>query len=176
MALLHNQRESDGDASVNFHASYKSRPRVEFQLASASSKLEGQRGVQSSSVLDPQPLPVPTTFDTLYDPSHPDADWAGFVPRDATTKRAFSGHASQRSGLEQTEDGIISRQEKQEWAHRRRADASTISSVVRNGNPGIIGGISTENRWETENQRFAPPRSVWVRDITVTQTDLYIKN
>lgn len=159
--MLHGQRESDGDFPVAFHPSYTSRPKVEFQLAGQASQLEGRRGVLAKTMMDLAPRPVPTTFDTVHDPHHPQADWGGFVSKDAGFgKKSFAGHASQRIGLVQTEDGIISRDERQEWAHRRRGadDGSNTSSKLRNGNAGIIGGIGCENRWETENQRFASSR------------------
>lgn len=168
--MLHGQRESDGDYPVSFHPSYTSRPKVEFQLAASASHLEGRRGVQAASVMDMPPRAVPTTFDTVHDPQHPQADWGGFVSKDAGFgKKSFAGHASQRIGLVQTEDGIISRHEKQEWAHRRRGadDGSNTSSKLRNGNAGIIGGIGCENRWETENQRFASSRPTGRDQLTL---------
>ena len=169
--MLHNQRESDADWRVSSHPTYTNRPKVELQLAGQASALEGRRGVQAASILDQQPAAVPTTFDAVYDPQNPSADWGGFVLKDNSGRKAFNGHASQRSGLQQTEDGIVSRYEKQEWAHRRRADTSSEnkSSMLRFGNAGIIGGIECDNRFETESQRFAASRPTARDQLTLAK-------
>ena len=46
---------------------------------------------------DMAPAPVATTFQDVYDPSHPDADWSGLVSRDKYTRKHERGHVSQHS-------------------------------------------------------------------------------
>ena len=152
--MLHNQRESDGDYYAKQHPTYTNRPSVELQLASAACKLAGLRGVLSGTVLD-KPVPaVPATQDAVYDPSSDKADWGGMVSKEQLGKKLFSGHASMARGIEQTENGMVSLSTAQEWGRRRQPSAET-SKVLRFGNQGIIGGISADNRWETESDRFS---------------------
>lgn len=48
----------------------------------------------------------------------------------------------------QTEEGIVSRVEKGEWNHIRRN-----SNPLARGQPDLIGGIDTENHFQTTSQR-----------------------
>ena len=151
--MFHNQRESDGDAYPPTHPSFTTRRPVEMQIAAAACKLEGQRGAISGTVNDPVPKEVPPTNDALYDPTHAAADWGGMVPKEQLGKKLFSMHASQSRGIIQTEDGIIGLSEAQQWGRKR--NVTEVPSVLRHGNQGIIGGISCDNRWETEASRFS---------------------
>jgi len=66
-------RESDY-AERRIHPSYTTKPVPVFQLHCQTSKFVEK----DDSQLQPQNTvvePVPTTWDTFYDPSHPDADW-----------------------------------------------------------------------------------------------------
>jgi len=108
--------------------------------------------VKLGSVLDNMPAPVPTTFDTRYNPDHPKADWAGYVPTETLGKRAFTGHAAQQEGIVNSEDGMVSCVAPISVWDRKRQPVGT-SDVLRHGNKGIIGGIGTDNPWETEARR-----------------------
>jgi len=151
--MLHNQRESDGDVFPPTHPSYTNRPKVELQLASAACRLEGVRGAQLGTVNDYVPPVVPPTHDSLFAPDNQLSDWGGMVRKDDLGKKLFSGHSSQASGIEQTENGFVSLSAPQEWG--RKKIPTETSKVLRYGSPGIIGGISSENRWETESSRFS---------------------
>ena len=151
--MFHNQRESDGDAYPPTHPSFTTRRPVEMQIAAAACKLEGARGAISGTVNDPVPREVPPTNAALYDPTHGAADWGGMVPKEQLGKKLFTNHASQSRGIIQTEDGIIGLAEAQQWGRKR--NVTEVPSVLRHGNQGIIGGISCENRWETEAARFS---------------------
>lgn len=53
-----------------------------------------------------------------------------------------------QSGLIQTEEGIVSKTEKGEWNHIRRN-----SNPLARGQSDLIGGIDTENHFQTTSQR-----------------------
>ncbi len=63
-------------------------------------------------------------------------------------KKHVSNHRSQQVGIVQTEEGIVSVEEKAEFARLRRA-----SDVPNRGNPELIGGISTKDHYQTNYQR-----------------------
>jgi len=151
--MLSGQRESDGDWYPPTHPSYR-KTVPESQRAAQASGFEGQRGVKLGSVLDHMPAPVPTTFDTRYNPDHPKADWAGFVPTETLGKRAFKGHAAQQEGIVNSEDGMVSCVAPISVWDRKRQPVGT-SDILRHGNKGIIGGIGAESPWETEARRAA---------------------
>jgi hypothetical protein len=103
-----------------------------------------------------QPIPaVPTTYDTRYDPNHPDADWTGQVSRSTAQRKHCTDHSSQRLGIEQSEYGIIAKVEKKEWANRRQHHLGE----AKNGSQILLGGVSgvggDADRFKTEYRRFA---------------------
>ena len=62
-------REQDGVRQVsNMHPSYRTKPAVLNQLSAAHSHMEENSGVKLATVSDQAPRPVPTTYDTRYDP------------------------------------------------------------------------------------------------------------
>jgi hypothetical protein len=78
---------------------------------------------------------------------------SGLVSKKSAFQRKHrSDHVSQKTGVIQTEEGILSIDERQEFPRRRR-DADT--NVVATG--GIIGGIdiSTEQRYQTNYRSLA---------------------
>ena len=157
-------REDDGpwygrDASM-MHPSYRNKPKVGFQEAAQQLPLEGSAGVKLGSVLDEQARPVPTTYDTRYDPAHPKADWAGSV---AIQERAhYNGHRAMQEGITtELEGGIVSKQEVKPFLSRRRGNGPSMTATT----PGLIGGISgtSEDRY-TSVARAASRREPTSRD------------
>ena len=57
------------------HPSYKNKPVPALQKVAQNSKFESER-----EIIDPTslsiPVPIPTTWDTKFDPNNPKADWA----------------------------------------------------------------------------------------------------
>lgn len=134
-------REDDGpwygrDKEV-MHPSYRNKPKVGFQEAARQLPLEGTSGVKLGSVLDEQARPVPTTYDTRYDPANPQADWAGSV---AVSERAhYSGHRALSEGITtEIEGGYMGKQEVKPFLSRRRGTGPSMTATT----PGLIGGIS----------------------------------
>jgi hypothetical protein len=62
-------------------------------------------------------------------------------------KKHSSNHRSQQSGIIQTEEGLVSVTEREEWNHLRRP-----SNQSRPADP-LIGGISTNDHYQTTSQR-----------------------
>src|SRR5690349_4724867 len=89
--------------------------------------------------------PVPETFtpshDEIYDPSHPDADWAGLVKKTAYTRKHERDHVSQRTCIMHTAEGIVSKQERHEFP-RKKKDYDTN---VTQGTPNLIAGVLPPN-------------------------------
>jgi hypothetical protein len=117
-----------------------------LQAISRNSPFDSGSSATGQSRRDYPPEPVPTTWDTKVDPTHRDADWAGLVTK-GNERRHASDHRALASGLIQTEQGIVSANEKSEWLRKRREHATT-------GDTSLIGGSgdSETDRWKTCNQ------------------------
>jgi len=170
--MLHGQRESDGDYWAPTHPTYTNRPKVELQIASAACKLEDQRP-RMGTVGDHVPPAVPPTNDTMYDPRNERADWGGMVCKDNLGKKLFTNHASMARGIEQTEHGMVSVAPLSEWGRKRVP--TEISKVLKYGNEGIIGGITCENRWETESARFSSGAGTRLDQLSMSKQAAAIK-
>lgn len=139
-------RESDfKDRKI--HPSFTNKPVPSFQLQCQSSKLE----VTEAPVVTPREV-VPTTWDCYHDPSHPLADWAGMVQRDLAfnQRKHRSDHVSQQVCLEHTDKGIISMED----VHHYRKGKNPAAAQLENTR-SLIGGIETNNRYETTYHRQA---------------------
>lgn len=111
-------------------------------------------GTTQKDVLGRQvPEKVPVTRDVYYDPSHPMADWGGYVSKKHPQKIHHSNHRSQQIGIECTENGIISRNERQEFPNRRRADESQVQTTKQTYK---MAGIAQPgfDRWQTNYKSF----------------------
>lgn len=138
-------RESDVTAK-NPHKIVQQVPTL--QAVSRASRFdEGSTTVGSSRNLYP-PEPVPTTWDTRIDPTHRDADWAGLVPK-GNHRRHVNEHRAQVTGLMQTEQGIVSVSEKEEWLRKRRDNTASTDTSLIGGN-----GASGDDHWKTSIQRM----------------------
>lgn len=138
------------------HPSYRNKPLAAFQQVAMNSKLDDSANRQKIANVDvfhqPQPEAVPVTYDTVYDPSHPDADWAGMVSLRYQHKKHTHDHASQRMSIAQTEHGIVAKEERQEWGHKKQPEGAS-----KNRSQFIIAGEVDPgaDRFKTEYRRFA---------------------
>lgn len=151
------------------HPTFAKKPLVENQAVARVSRMEESSGVKLATVHDQAPKPVPTTWDTTYDPSNPNADWAGNV---ATRERAhFSGHRSMQSGISQESDGFISKDEQPMWSNKRRGNAAAMAST-----PGLIGGIScgnTEEQYKSVAHRQAALEGTMEDQFTLAKRSIH---
>ena len=147
-------RESD-EEQRRIHPSYKNKPVPYLQAQIQSSRFDevptSQRS-QMSAIISQAPDTIPASFDTYYDPNHPMADWSGFVKKDFYGKAHTRQHRSQQTGIEQTEHGIISKDERKLFDNRRRGE----EAKDRNATTYYYGGVAEPsfNRWETTHQSF----------------------
>ena len=133
-------REQDAVRDVQgMHPSFRRKAPVENQISAAASRMESQPGVRLSTVNDSAPQPVPTTWDTKYDPNHPNADWSGSYQ--VAERAHYSGHRSMEGHIDQRPDGFIANQEQPMWSSKRRGQA--VGGL--NSTPGLIGGIGVDN-------------------------------
>lgn len=117
-----------------------------LQSISRNSQFEGGSSASGQSRRDYPPEPVPTTWDTKVDPTHRDADWAGLITK-GNERRHTNDHRALAKGLIQTEQGIVSANDKSEWLRKRREHTVT-------GDIPLIGGSgdSETDRWKTSSQ------------------------
>lgn len=146
-------RDSDFNPP-KLHPSYSYKPTPAIQLYNQHSRLEENKKNSWATTEDlaAAPAPIRATQTEYYDPNHPDADWSGLVRFKDGQRTHVRGHRSQNSGIFQTDEGIISKEEKSEWAKKNRnhnPDAKDTSS--------IIGGVleSDHDPWLTDQQRAA---------------------
>lgn len=147
-------RESD-EVKKAKHPTFLNKPRPTLQLISEASRNDYSTTAQSYSPRSDgsMPAPVPTTWDTAYDPKHKDADWTGLVSLKNNQKRHSQEHRSQQLGIEATENGIISKDEKKEWPHRRPVDTNVIDPSHVQGS-FVLGGIDDpEERYKSVAMR-----------------------
>jgi hypothetical protein len=137
------------------HPTYTDRATPRLQSQAQASKLDDstQAGRSQRDAMAPAPAVVPVTRDTYYDPSHPQADWGGFVSKKHMQKGHAYDHRSQQIGIESTEHGIVSKEEKQEFAHRRQADENIVTTSKATYKMGGVANNDFE-RWKTTYNAF----------------------
>jgi hypothetical protein len=125
-------RDSDFNPP-KLHPSYSYKPTPTIQLQNQHSRLEENKKNTWATTSDVMPEPIRASQTEYYDPSHPDADWSGFVRYKDGQRHHVRGHRSQNTGIVQTEQGIISKDEKAEWAKKNRhhnPEAKDTSSIL----------------------------------------------
>lgn len=153
----------------HLHPSYKNKAISGLQQIAMNSRLDDSANRQKITNADvfsqPQPEAVPATYDTVYDPSHPDADWSGMVSLRFQHKKHSQDHASQKMGITQCEHGIVAKVERQEWGHRRQPEGATKNSsqLLLSG----VGGSDDSERYKSEYRRFAEHESTQRDQLTL---------
>jgi hypothetical protein len=104
--------------AARFHSTYLNKPvpinQLQSQAASFTNEeineINGNRygSKRQATVHDQKPVSIPVTYDTFYDPNHPDADWSGLVLSANGHKKHLQNHSSQAVQIRQTENGIVS--------------------------------------------------------------------
>jgi len=133
-------REQDGVRSVQqMHPSFRAKPLVDDQFVAAVSHMDYQSGVKLATINDNAPKPVPTTYDTVYDPNDPRADWTGAVK--INERAHYRGHRSMEGHIDQKADGFIATEEQPMWTCKRRGQNQRGPT---DSTPGLIGGIGDD--------------------------------
>lgn len=144
-------REQD-EKIRHLHASYRNKAIPTLQQIAQTSKIDdGNKSARASFPEIAAEVPVvPAYYDTYFDPNHPDADWTGQVSLKNNQKKHSNDHVSQQIGITQCEHGLMSKDEKQEWSHRRQPMQGS-----KNNSTFVIGGIDCgSSRYVTEHARF----------------------
>lgn len=160
-------RESDFQPTA-LHSTFSTKPIPTFQLQSQIARFNEKSVASlsscSSTTLDPLPSAVPSSNDFFYDPSHPDADWSGMVSLKRNQRKHERSHASQRTNIIQTEAGIVSLGNKNEYVKTRRSDLSDPNDV--------IGGIGTNDHWKTTYMSLAVGEGTNISQLTLQKRSL----
>lgn len=157
----------DPNAERHLHPTFVKKAKPELQTISQTAHFDSESR-NSSTYKYPANADsiqaIPVTWDTVYDPSHPDADWSGLVKRDALfTKKHITNHRSQRENVEYTENGIVSKETEEEARRNRLLPKSTNS-----GGSIVIGGIDApDDRWKTTYRRFQSQESTSKDQLTM---------
>jgi hypothetical protein len=118
-----------------------------LQAVSNAARFQGESVSASSSRETYIPEPIPTTWDTIVDPTHRDADWAGLVAKE-NHRRRTTEHRALNSQLMQSSGGIVSIADNQD-VHKKQ-----FCKV--DSNPGVV--FPTEpvpnDHWKTSQQRM----------------------
>ncbi|RYH15998.1 hypothetical protein EON65_30880 [archaeon] len=153
--------ENYGETGHPKHPTYYNKPTPAMQLISQTSQFTDQTRASlaykdyKDVITHPECVPtVPTTWDSYYDPNHPDADWTGLVSKNHLQKKHTHNHSSLKENIMRTEQGIVSREERQEYMRKRAPEDPSI--IQRHVAGSIhIGGIDNPgDRWKTSHQRF----------------------
>lgn len=139
-----------------------------MQHLSQHAKFEGNS--QNANVYEDKshkqiPNAVPSSWDSYYDPNHPDADWTGLVSKERNNHRKHvTNHASQHIGITQTEHGIISVEERQEWTHKRQPE----NRQSKNDSTVVLSGVNADqDRWKTTYKSFETHESTTRDQMTL---------
>jgi hypothetical protein len=148
--------DSFNPTAAKKHPSYFQKPLPVLQMQSKIAKLEvPSQKVDEKTYYEytTSSVPsVPITYDTVYDPNNPNADWSGLVSKQFQSKRQVNEyHPSKQVSMVQEGGGIISKEIKQEWPRRRR----DYIPPTENSKGSIINGIDVtdQERWKTNMQR-----------------------
>jgi hypothetical protein len=155
------------------HPTYRNKPRVGFQEAARQMPVEETPGVKLGTVLDKQAPIVPTTFDTIYEPQHPKADWTGSVAINERAHYTPQNHRALSEGITtELEGGYVGKHETSMFLNRRRGTGPSMTATT----PGLIGGIDGSPDRYTSVARAAAQREPTGRDqMTLGKRTLGIK-
>lgn len=126
------------------HPTYAKKPPSEFQMMQQLAEFD-DGGRRRAAAEDQEALygrsaaaPVPATYDTVYAPEDPLADWGGLVDRSTLHRKHVSGHTCQKSHLIQDEHGIVGAESRKEfstvtridWGHGDHSDEPLIGGTA----------------------------------------------
>lgn len=131
-------RESDY-FEPRVHASFGIKKIPHLQQVAQQMKFEDSRSELRPQAEYEEPVVIPTTHDTKYDPNDPRADWAGLVSRSNPERRHITNHPSQQTSIIVTKDGVVGKSERQEWSRINRNHAPKDRP-----SQDIIGGIPSK--------------------------------
>lgn len=130
---------SEDIPAPKFHSTYRNKPVPINQLQSQVSKFSDDeikemngnmyREKRQATIFDQTPTSIPITYDTHYEPNHPDADWAGLVLTANGHKKHIQNHSNQTIQIHQTENGIVSTNSERYEFHKKRIQAPGANKI-----------------------------------------------
>ena len=133
-----------------YHSTYSSKPVSLFQQQQQASRFNefNTREHQpraGEQLIDEIPEEIPITSDVIYQPDNPNADWSGMVQK-SYQKRHTNSHISQKVGIIQTEQGIVSNESRDMIAKKK--------IFIQKDTENLIGGINSDEQYKTNYQSF----------------------
>jgi hypothetical protein len=134
------------------HQTYITKPKPVLQLQSENAEIDyyGRNIAEAEArAREVEQRAIPTTWDTMYDPDHPSADYAGLVNIDEVRQRKhMRDHSSQRANIVQNENGITGTVERSPFSNKPR-------HIPKSDPANILGGMDVPNaeRYRTTTQR-----------------------
>ena len=132
-------------------------PAPQLQYAAAHSHFDEGRETQQQQRSLPMEI-IPPTWDTRFNPEHPDADYAGLVSKQHPNKRHTNDHVSQHSNIKKTDLGltgqdsfVLPRKRPQDVKYNPITGEPIIESPLIAG----PGKITANDQWKTSYQRFS---------------------
>lgn len=155
-------RESD-IPEKHLHKTFLTKSNPAWQMANSNARFDADwngGGGGSRSLVNHEQEDIPTTWDSRYNPDHPDADWCGLVSKNNQTRRHTNDHSSQRINLSHTEKGIVGQDEF--VLPRKRRDGGAYNPITgepveQKQQPPLIAGTGAaqgSEHWKTSYQRF----------------------
>lgn len=133
------------------HPTYAKKPPSEFQMMAQLAEFDDggrkRAAIEDENSLYGKPAtePVPATYDTVYAPENPNADWGGLVDRKYLPRKHCSDHKSQISNLVQSEHGIVGAESRKEFACVNRIDWGHGD----HSEEPLIGGTALPDQYKT---------------------------
>ena len=141
-----------------------------IQMLAQNAKLDDSAAAsrQKYNNINPNSVPAaPTKWDAVYDPENPHADWSGLVgPEFLHQRKHCHDHPSQRSGIEHTEKGLVSRADE----NTRVVVKDPRIAAMKNATSftiGAAGGDGGENRWKTNAVSMQAHEGTTVDQLTL---------
>lgn len=150
----------------HLHQSFKNKPISQLQLLSSQAAFTDPRQVHKrideTEYFEHIPAPVPTTWEAVYEPSHPKADWSGLVSlQDATVRKQYRSHSAQQTSIVNENGGLVSKDERVDWARKRRdinnndSNNNSIDISSSNSSQNTPRGIGANDRaWMMNPDHF----------------------
>ena len=128
------------DKVARLHRSYSEKPIPVFQQLGQAARFDDEFELERHKLAyfkENVPDAIPVTWDTEYNPDHPDADWNGLVRKRAQKKHTL-GAKAQQVGLSHSEFGIVGDMQK---VPSRPAGMN----LRRSDTESLIAGIGARN-------------------------------
>jgi hypothetical protein len=114
-----------------------------------------------ATIYDKQPEAIPATFDDVYRPEHPDADWSGHVQKIPQKRHALK-HRSQQIHIQHEDGGLVGSSSSAEHQKLQVGKGQKTDREV------FMGGIGCgDDQWKTSYHRFQGQEKTTRDQLTV---------